>query len=279
MRCRMTRNITITCVLVAVCAGAGAAWLPFAAVAQEQPATTEKEQAPAEESSSAAAAQDETERLDDDERPLSRQPRGASVDEEIDAGLPELRRLSEPLSGRAGREFSPEQIERVMQVVRDLDADRAARLEKLRQSDPQLFAKVLTRGGRHLLGLSILKDRDAMLYDLKLSELRIGQQVNRIAQEIHAARETCSEEELERLENMLRERIREQSDVNFRARAREIVLLEDHLKSTREKLVHDITHRDDMVEERLHDLLRSSGEHAHDESESFAVEDQPAPQP
>lgn len=172
-----------------------------------------------------------------------------------------------------GREFTPEQIDRLMQVVRDLDPDRAAKLETLRDHDPDRFAFVLSRTGRHLLGLSLLKDRDPELYGLKLAELRMGQQVNRIAQEIHAARETCSEEELGRLQTMLRERIREQSDLNFKARAREIILLDDHLKNMRERLVSDITNRDALVEERLQELLRTGGEEdVVDAETSFAAE-------
>jgi hypothetical protein len=279
-RSRMTRHFTtIGCVLLL--AGAGAAWLPVAP--QQSKTASEPAHAEANDVTSGEAKPDgpkvAPERMESEPRFLQRSPRAGSrlsLDEDGDAlsGDRDVRRWNEPGIGRGARDFSPEQIERLMQVVRDLDADRAARLEELRKSDPQRFAFALSRSGRHLLGLSLLKDRDPGLYELKLAELRLGQQVNRIAQEIHAARETCSEGELDRLENMLRGRLREQSELNYRARGREIILLEDHLKSMREKLVNDITHRDELIEERLAELLRAPSEDDA-EAETFAVDDAP----
>jgi len=167
-------------------------------------------------------------------------------------------------AGRGRPDLSPEMIDRLMEVVRDLDADRAAKLEELRTSDPKQFSVVVARSGRHLLGLSMLKDRDPELYSIRIDELRKGQEISRIAQEIRAARDTCSDEELERLTTMLRNRIREQTDLNFRARGRELILLEQHIKTTREKLVEDINNRNDAIEKRLTELLADHEEHEHD---------------
>jgi len=291
------------CVLL-LC-GVGAAWLPTASDArspQDSPSGTSKQedQKPAgdtpvpQQGSDAPAAAPATQgqgktptRLHADPRLMNRRPvkdqpavPGAGDVEELEAGLPgpppDGRRWMEGGFGRGRSDLNPEMIERLLEVVRDLDADRAVRLEALRSSDPHRFSQVLSRSGRHLLGLSLLKDRDPDLYEMKLAELRVGQQINRIAQEIRAARDTCSEEELERLTTMLRDRLREQSDHNFRARAREIVLLENHLKTTREKLVEDITRSRETIEERLAELLHTP--HEHDEpTETLAADDQPKP--
>lgn len=280
----MMRHATIiTSVFLLV--GAGAAWssaAPQNAPTSEPPKANSKEATPAAQNTP-PEAQDGSEREDESQRRPRVKPRlgdRLTLDDGVDAamagpipgGRPDLRRGLDRGFGRGDRDFTPEQVERVMQVVRDLDPDRAVRLEELRTSEPERFTMGLARAGRHLLGLSLLKDRDPDLYELKIAELRLSQQINRIAQEILAARETCSEGELERLESMLRERLRELSQLNFRVRGREIIMLEEHLKSTREKLVDDITHSEERIEQRMAELLHKSDDGDDAGAESFAVE-------
>lgn len=276
----MTRyGIMIGCVLLL---GAGVAWLP---AAQEKPAgdgpNANGETAPAS-TGNQASSQEQLEREAEAPHRMQSHPRerGRAAAEPANGmgldhpqqGRPELGRWSDRHFGRDAREFSKDQVERVMQVVRDLDPDRAARLEQLRKNDPERFAVGLARAGRHLLGLSLLRDREPELYELKLDELRLSQQTNRIAQEILAARETCSEGELERLESMLRDRIREQLELNYQARAREIIMLERHLVTMRDELREDIKHREDQIESRMTDLLYRTPDGDAADAESFAAD-------
>lgn len=260
----------VSCVL---CAG----WLAAPSFAQDEP-----KPAPAGEATTnarpAADVPPPPMHPDGDPKRLERRPTADGrmpVQEntaELEAGLPgprDGRRWMDGGPGRGRPELSPELVDRLMEVVRDLDADRAAKLEALRSSNPKEFGQTIARSGRHLLGLSMLKDRDPELYSLRIDELRKGQEINRIAQEIRAARDTCSDAELERLTTMLRSRIREQTELNFRARGRELVLLENHLRTTREKLQEDIQRRDEAIDERLEELLAAPDD---PESDAFAVD-------
>lgn len=150
-----------------------------------------------------------------------------------------------------GRRLTPEQIDTAMNIIHELDPDRADRFERLHERDPRAFERALTRHARGITGLVWIKDKNPELYELKLQELRLDKQVKTLARRIRqvepARRESLAEE--------LRGLVRQQVNINLRVRAEELLLLENHVQSMRDQLRRDSVNFERTVNSRVRQML------------------------
>jgi hypothetical protein len=157
-------------------------------------------------------------------------------------------------SGRPPRDLSPELIEQCLEVARDVDPALADRLEEIRREQPsEAFARAL-RDARYLVALARLKNDDPQLYDVKVKELRIDAQVDRVLEQLQEARRTGSTG-VEDLKAQLHGLVQQQVAVSLVARGMYLRRLNDQMKSLRDQLDHDLGHFRQAVDRRLTSLL------------------------
>ncbi len=152
--------------------------------------------------------------------------------------------------------LSTTMIERCMDVAREVDPDLAARLETIRRDrSEQDFRRAMGRA-RHLVGLARLKEENPQLYGVKVAELQLQAQVDRVMDQLIAARRAASpsvagfEEELKRL-------VTQQVGYSLVARGMYLRRLIEHVKALREELDRDIQPANfgPAVQRRLQELL------------------------
>jgi hypothetical protein len=155
---------------------------------------------------------------------------------------------------RARAGLSLEFIQECLDVAREVDPALADRLEEARREQPpEEFARAL-REAQNLRRLSALKKEDPQLYDVKVRELRIDAQVDRVLKELATARRTSSEG-AEDLEAQLHGLVQQQVAFSLIARGMYLNRLGKQMKALRDQLEHDAGHSRQAVNRRMKQLL------------------------
>ena len=157
-------------------------------------------------------------------------------------------------SRRAPRDLTPELIEQCLEVAREVDPALADRLEAIRLEQPaEDFARAL-RDARYLVTLTRLKVEDPQLYDVKVKELRIDAQVDRVLEQLLEAQRTSSTAATD-LEAQLHGLVQQEVAVSLVARGMYLGRLNDQMKALRDQLDHDLGHFRQAVDRRMKSLL------------------------
>ncbi len=150
--------------------------------------------------------------------------------------------------------LTPEMIERCLAVARDIDADLAEQLERLRDRDHVHFEEKL-RQSRRLIALAELRERDPILYDLKRHELEVDAQVSRLASEARRARREGRASDARVLEEQLRPQVILELAFRYRNREDYLCRMQELVERLQAELDHDRRHFDEVLEERVRQLL------------------------
>lgn len=133
----------------------------------------------------------------------------------------------------------PEVQRRVMEVVRDVNPAWATAVEERMAADPEGTRRSLQQGARRLMALTVLKQRNPALYELKVAELRKQGEVREAAVAYHAAVEAGDEAQTAERAARLEQVARESVELGLRARAEELAALERTVQEFREELAAD----------------------------------------
>ncbi len=146
-------------------------------------------------------------------------------------------------------------IMRCMDVAREVDPELAARLDTIRRDRSEQDFRRAMGLARHLVGLVRLKEENPQLYGVKIDELQVQAQVDRVMDELIAARRAAApvadyKQELNRL-------VMEQVGYALVARGMYLRRLTDHVEALREELDHDSQPANFLpaVQRRLQELL------------------------
>jgi DNA-binding transcriptional regulator YdaS (Cro superfamily) len=158
-------------------------------------------------------------------------------------------------TGRSARlGVSPDEVEQCLEVAREVDPELATRLEEARREQaPEAFARAL-RDAPHLRALADVRREDRQLYDVKVKELRLDAQADRLLKELAMVRGTGSPAAGE-LEGQLHGLVQQQVAVSLVARGMYLRRLNDHVKALRDQLDHDLGHFPEAVERRMKRML------------------------
>ncbi len=141
--------------------------------------------------------------------------------------------------GPANATLSPDMIERCMDVAREVDPDLAGRLQRIRSERTDQDFRRAMANARYLVGLASLKQQNPQLYDVKIKDLKLQAQVDHLLEQLIAARRgdgvspAVIQEQLEQL-------VTHQVGYSLIARGFYLIRLEDHVKSLRDELEHDM---------------------------------------
>jgi len=140
-----------------------------------------------------------------------------------------------PTDRRGG--LSATMIVRCMDVAREVDPDLAARLDTIRRDRSEQDFRRAMGLAHHLVGLVRLKQENPQLYDVKVKELHVQARVDRVMDQLIAARRAAApvadyESELNRL-------VMEQVGYALVARGMYLRRLTDTVEALRDELDRD----------------------------------------
>lgn len=155
--------------------------------------------------------------------------------------------------------LTPEDIQRCLEVAREVDPQLARRLADLRRESPGPAFERAIAGARYLRALANLKQRDPQLYNVKIMELQTDASIDGLLQEIREARRTASAS-IEGLEARLHGLVRIQVGYSIAARGMALRRLTEHVQKVTNKLAEDSKSFEKTVQRRLRELLEQPGD-------------------
>ena len=147
----------------------------------------------------------------------------------------------------ARREISEEDIDRVIATAREVNAQWADELMKLRQSDPKALRERLAREARKLMGLSMMKEREPNLYRVRVEDIRVQNKIRELGEAWNVAQKNGDVAAQETLMKDIELNAHKQVELDIQARGFEFVALDKSLKDARKKLQDDIRDRDKTI--------------------------------
>lgn len=155
--------------------------------------------------------------------------------------------LAEARGDSAGRR------EDVAAFVRQTFPDLARRLERLRRENPALFQRKRQEVAREGLRLLELRDRNPELFELSVEEIRLRDELGRLAAE---CRRESDADRLREKREALREQVGRAFDLRQRLKAGEVADLERKLADLRDAVERRAERRDELIDKKLSELLR-----------------------
>jgi len=152
--------------------------------------------------------------------------------------------------------LSATMIVRCMEVAREVDPDLAARLDTIRRDRSEHDFRRAMGLARHLVGLVRLKEENPQLYDVKLDELHVQAQVDRVVDQLITARRAASPSVAE-FEQELNRLVMQQVGFSLVARGMYLRRLTDTVDALRDELDRDSQPANFLpaVQRRLQELL------------------------
>ncbi|MFO0961922.1 MAG: hypothetical protein U0625_03340 [Phycisphaerales bacterium] len=132
--------------------------------------------------------------------------------------------------------LSPEMIDRIIEVARDVSPDLAKEIEERRASAPEEMSQAVRQNARRLFSLAILKQRNPDLYRIRVEDLRLQLELRTLGEKYRAAEQAKNTAQMTDLESQIAAKVRTQVELDLRARAAELVALDQQLKTMREEL-------------------------------------------
>lgn len=171
-----------------------------------------------------------------------------------------LRLLKDPLKrGRSlhSKPITRELIEDCLEVAREINPQLAMWLERLQTNNSkQEFEHALARNARYLLGLVELRERNPVLYDFKMRELKTGSEIKEVTKLMQEAVNTQSTDQVEMLEIRLRELIRMQASYSIESRGRYLLRIKEHAAVLEQQINEQAISFDETAEQQLQDILK-----------------------
>ncbi len=184
-------------------------------------------------------------------RPLADQASFASSPEAL-LSLDAAQQSTQPL--QQGRLLSPEQMDRIIAVARDLSPELATRLDEARARNADAFRSALGAQAKRLGSLAVLRDRRPELYAIRIQELRLEAQVLALGEQLRSAIDAGRTDDAARLEATLRPLVLSFVDSNLRSRAVELASLDAMMRELRVDLERDARQRTDTVDQWVNAL-------------------------
>ncbi len=154
--------------------------------------------------------------------------------------------------------LSPEDIQRCLEVAREVDPQLAQRLEDLRRESPGPAFERAIAGARYLRALANLKQRDPQLYNVKIMELQTDANIDGLLQEFRELRRDGIASQ--GLEARLHALVRVQVGYSIAARGMALRRLNEHVQLVTDKLAEDSENFERTVDDRLRELLEQTGD-------------------
>lgn len=153
---------------------------------------------------------------------------------------------------RGGRPMlTPEMFEEVIAVGMDVSPEFGKQLEGLRKLSPEQKMQAMRQNAPRLLSLAFLKERNRKLYDARVGELRVQLELHALGEQYVTAERAGDTAAMNALLPEIQKKVRQQVDMDQRAKAIELKALDEQLAKLKKELEEDIARTDERVAERV----------------------------
>lgn len=166
------------------------------------------------------------------------------------AGAGSEQRRTDGMRWRPDGPMPQEMIDRVIAVARDVSPDLAKQLEEKRSVAPDDMSQAMRQSARRLVALAVLKDRNPGLYAIRVEDVRLQLELRTLGEAFRAAQTAGDAAKAKALETQIAAKVKAQVDVDLRARAQELVALDEQMQTMREDLVQEQKRTAERVVER-----------------------------
>jgi len=154
------------------------------------------------------------------------------------------------------RPITRELIEDCLEVAHEVDPQLAMWLERLKANNSrQEFEHAIQRNARYLLGLVELRERNPVIYDLKMREIKTGSEIKQVTKLLQEAVDTDSKDQAEMLEMRLLELVRMQASYSIESRGRILLRIQEHAADLEQKIDEEASSFEQTVEQQLQKIL------------------------
>ena len=162
---------------------------------------------------------------------------------------------SEPRRGDAMRwrpdgPMPQEMIDRVIAVARDVSPELATQLAEQCTKSPDEMSQAMRQSARRLVALAVLKERNPDLYAIRVEDVRLQLELRTLGDAYRAAQTAGDATKTAALGVQIAAKVRAQVDIDLKARAQELVALDEQMKAMRDDLVKEQRNTDARVAER-----------------------------
>ena len=201
--------------------------------------------------------------------PTERVPfRGITSDDQLlpRSPLESVTDSGQPTTSRppiAWSQMSAEQRQEIYNFAISFDPKVKTKLEELREKNPQQYEKIMSQNGPRLVEMMQMKARDPDMYELKRHDALLTRRSAQLAASIRKLRDNpeSSPEDLQladQQEKELEAILREHFDVRQRIREYELDMIALRLRDLEEELSLRNQHREELVSDRITELLYES---------------------
>lgn len=183
----------------------------------------------------------------------------------LDGGMDHIRgqgrkrpdRMAPDGDGR-NRPMPQNMVEHIMAVAKEIDPELASKLSAMCEKDPDSFDKIIRRQGHRLGSLVRLREEDPELFEVKVTELKTDAEIYHVAESLRGQDYASpnAKAQIAELEGL----VRVKTAISIRAQTLYIERLERHLEGLQARLVDTSARFDEIVDERLEQLLHAVGD-------------------
>jgi hypothetical protein len=173
----------------------------------------------------------------------------------------EARPPQPPRPPRQSKELTEQQQENkdeVVRFIREHFPEKAARLNQLKRGNPELFKRKRQELAQEVRRLLELKERDPSAFQVQLDEMRLRDELQRLAREARGL--AAGSRERQEAEKQLREAVRKSFDLRQKLKEAEVADLRRRLQELEGSLSRRTERRDQLINERTQELLGSGEE-------------------
>ena len=142
-------------------------------------------------------------------------------------------------------------MDRIVAVAQDVSPDLAKQLSDRRSAAPDEMSQAMRQSARRLVALAVLRERNPGLYAVRVEDLRLQFELRALGDSYRAAVDAKDASKAAAVESQIAAKVRSQVDIDLKARALELVALDEQMKAMRADLLEDQQHTDDRVAERV----------------------------
>ncbi len=200
-----------------------------------------------------------------EDEPRERQRDGAAREQReerekgrrFDRNRPHFRGMERMRPGEA-RQWSQEEIEERLAVIRQINPDLAEKIEQVRNASPE---KLRARFGQHIRQIEHMirmKEHDPQLFELMVENAQLDRATREQARLLRSKPVQDDPEKVEQHRAALKEIITAHFDVRQKMREHELARLEKRLKELRAAVGKRMEKRDELIEMRFRQALGES---------------------
>jgi len=157
--------------------------------------------------------------------------------------------------GEHGPPMTDEETHDAIEVLRKIDPDKAAQLDKLFSEDPQRVARVLHESFPKMGRFLMMKRHDPAGFDLWVQELRFNHDAMASAKRLRQAQDQQDDILIASEEITLRQIVSDHFDVRQKIREHQLSKLEQRIEEMREQLNERASDRDELIDQRFDELI------------------------